>query len=228
MTQAFKKALQVVRVSFEAARRTGLAGEEGSFTKFEEQRADANRKAYWSAIERLQQAAASMPDAEVQSLVEALQQAKDADKIASTLMELGQVQMAEPIITESPDFTVPGISEQVEADKAEIDICFSHGAYRSSVILCGRVLEAALHRKYFEATGKDLLEKAPGMGLGNLIGKMAEANITIDPGLGNQIHLINQVRIHSVHQKQEPFYPTKEQARAIMLYTFDVIRKLFS
>ncbi|MDP6293945.1 MAG: DUF4145 domain-containing protein [Candidatus Woesearchaeota archaeon] len=228
MSQAFRKALNATKISFEAARKTGLAGEEGSFTKFEEQRADANRRAYFSAVERLQQATTTLPDTEVQALVGQLGGMKDADKIASTLMELGQVQMSEPTITESPDFTVPGISEQVEADKAEIDICFNHGAYRSAVILCGRVLEAALHRKYFEATGKDLLEKAPGMGLGNLIGKMAEANISIDPGLGNQIHLINQVRIHSVHQKQEPFYPTKEQARAIMLYTFDVIRKLFS
>lgn len=88
-------------------------------------------------------------------------------------------------------------------------------------------METALHRKYFDSTGNDLLEKAPGTGLGNLIAKLNEKGITLDPGLPNQIHLINQIRVFSVHKKQTPFTPSKTQAEAIYLYTMDILDKLF-
>ena len=39
--------------------------------------------------------------------------------------------------------------------------------------------------------------------------------------------LSNQVRVFSVHKKQQPFYPSKNQSQAIMLYTMDVLAKLF-
>ena len=67
----------------------------------------------------------------------------------------------------------------------------------------------------------------PGIGLGNLIAKMKEQNIEFDPGLTQQIHLVNQVRIYSVHKKSQPFYPSKEQSQAMMLYTLDVLNKVF-
>ena len=73
----------------------------------------------------------------------------------------------------------------------------------------------------------DLLEKAPGTGLGNLIAKLSEKGIKLDPGLTNQIHLINQVRVFSVHTKQDAFVPSKNQSQAIVLYTLDILEKLF-
>ena len=54
-----------------------------------------------------------------------------------------------------------------------------------------------------------------------------EQKIALDPGLSNQIHLINQVRVFSVHKKNTPFNPSKEQAHAILLYTIDIFNKLF-
>jgi hypothetical protein len=51
--------------------------------------------------------------------------------------------------------------------------------------------------------------------------------VVLDPGLTQQIHLINQVRVFSVHKKKEVFRPTREQAEAMVLYTKDVLRKLF-
>jgi phosphopantetheine adenylyltransferase len=127
--------------------------------------------------------------------------------------------------------TVPVLPQEIrldiQSDLAEIRRCFDAECYRSVVILCGRVLEVALHRKYFDATGNDLMEKAPGTGLGNLIKKLAEHSVVVDPGLTNQIHLINQVRVNSVHVKKDAFSPTKDQAHAMALYTIDAIRKLF-
>lgn len=119
------------------------------------------------------------------------------------------------------------IALEAIADLKEIDKCLANDCLRSVVVLCGRVLETALHRKYFETTGKDLLEKAPGIGLGKLIAKLSEARVVLDPGLTQQIHLINQIRVFSVHKKKEVFRPSREQAEAMVLYTKDVLRKLF-
>lgn len=119
------------------------------------------------------------------------------------------------------------IFPEIEMDVNELNKCFNSACYRSCVIICGRIMEVALHRKYFETTGNDLLEKSPGIGLGNLISKMKERNIEFDPGITQQIHLVNQVRIFSVHKKQQPFYPTKQQTYAMILYTMDILEKLF-
>jgi len=128
-------------------------------------------------------------------------------------------------------FKVPYIPEEIKADVLadikELENCFEHGCYRSAAILCGRILETALHRKYFETTGLDVLEKNPGIGLGTLIAKLREKNVQFDPGLTEQIHLINQVRIFSVHTKKDAFYPSKTQTHAMILYTLDILEKLF-
>ena len=139
--------------------------------------------------------------------------------------------LADIAIEEKQSFKIPklphDVKDDITADINEIQACMKAGCYRSAVILCGRIMETALHRKYYDATGQDLLEKAPGTGLGNLIAKLAEKGVKLDPGLPNQIHLINQVRVFSVHTKKEPFTPSKTQAEAIVLYTMDILDKLF-
>lgn len=129
-------------------------------------------------------------------------------------------------------FSIPSnipedISSDIKADINELNKCFNHNCYRSSIVLCGRLLETALHRKYYEVTNNDLLEKSPGIGLGNIIAKLKEKNMQLDPAITNQIHLINQVRVFSVHKKKEAFYPTKQQTHATILYTLDILEKLF-
>lgn len=226
--ESFQQALRSVKVSFEAVRKTGFDAVAGGMHDFKQQRAATNKQSYERAIEVLAHAVNTLPQdqrEEVSILVNRLSGVNNPDTIAALLF---QIEQSVPVLAKDERIFVPGVSEQVEADVCEMNQCFEHGLYRSAVILCGRILETALHRKYFEVTGNDLLEKSPGMGLGNLIAKLAEHNVPIDPGLGNQIHLINQVRIHSVHQKQTPFLPSADQTRAIMLYTMDVVRKLFS
>ncbi len=126
-----------------------------------------------------------------------------------------------------PENIPPQIKSEIMADFFELEKCFNAKCYRACTIICGRIIEVCLHRKYFDVIGIDLLEKNPGIGLGKLIAKMSEKNISLDPGLPQQIHLINQVRIYSVHKKSESFYPTREQAYAMVLYTIDVIKRLF-
>lgn len=119
------------------------------------------------------------------------------------------------------------VKEEVVADLDELKRCYEAKCYRSCIIICGRLLEVALHRKYFEVTKIDLLEKSPGIGLGNLIAKLVEKEVKLDPGLTQQIHLINNVRICSVHKKKELFKPSKAQTNAIILFTLDTLEKLF-
>lgn len=129
------------------------------------------------------------------------------------------------------EFSLPFLPKEifpeVKASFDELVKCYEHRCYRSALILCGRILEIALHRKYFEVSKQDLLEKSPDIGLGNLVLKFKEKGITLDPGLSNQIHLINQLRIASVHKKKQPFNPTKNQTQAAILYTLDTLKKLF-
>jgi hypothetical protein len=155
----------------------------------------------------------------------------DAAKLHRTVSSLYELSQKLP---RQESFAVKGrlrmpaeVSAEVSADLEELEKCFENGCYRSCVILCGRLLEVALHRKYYEVTGLDILEKNPGIGLGNLVAKLAEKEVKLDPGLTQQIHLINQVRIFSVHKKKESFYPSRDQAQAIILYTNDILRKLF-
>lgn len=158
----------------------------------------------------------------------------ELDKISPILDEINALitKLKVPAEAEKMDFRIKNIPEEIisdiKMDLDELEKCFSSECYRSAVILCGRLLETALHRKYYELTGSDMLEKNPGIGLGKIIAKLDEKNFNFGPGLTQQIHLINQVRISSVHQKNDAFYPTKKQAHAIILYTIDTLEKIFS
>ncbi len=153
-------------------------------------------------------------------------QIAEISRISDSLVPMAEAEDEGPQFIEIPELP-DAIEGAVAADLNEIRKCFEAGAYRSCVVLCGRVLETALLRKYYELTGKDLLETSPGIGLGKVVGKLNEKNVELDPGLKQQIHLINQVRIFSVHSKKDEFYPSKGQAQAMILYTLDVLRKIF-
>jgi len=158
----------------------------------------------------------------------------ELDKISLILNEItGLIKKLNiPAEAEKLDFRIKNIPEEISSeiktDLNELKKCFSAECYRSAVILCGRLLETALHRKYYELTGDDILEKNPAIGLGKMIAKLDEKNFNFGPGLTQQIHLINQVRISSVHRKKDAFYPTKKQTHAMVLYTIDTLEKIFS
>lgn len=164
----------------------------------------------------------------IKGLVSELDLAEFKDPLLAKIAELvPKINVPELQKIEKPKSLPSEISADVNADIEEMNKAFSHGCCRSVAILCGRILEVSLHRKYFEVTGVDLLEKSPGIGLGKIIAKLSEKNVNFDPGLTQQIHLINNIRISSVHVKQEPFTPSKSQAEAMMLYTMDILSKIF-
>ncbi len=130
-------------------------------------------------------------------------------------------------IFNKPNNLPDGIKHEILEDVNELNKCFSAQCYRSVIILCGRILETCLFRKYYDLTSKDLLATAPNTGLGKLISKLREQNVRFDPGLTQQIHLINNIRIESVHKKKDLFLPSLQQTKAVVLFTMDAISKLF-
>ncbi len=195
----------------------------GDITDFKKQKQEGARLMLKGAIQRLLQETKNNPDSYI--LAQKISTA-EITEIPKYLEKLAELAAETPATTKIPRLPHE-IKEDVTADWNEIQKCMNAGCYRSAVVLCGRVMETALHRKYYEATGNDLLEKAPGTGLGTLIAKLSEHGVKLDPGLPNQIHLINQVRVFSVHTKKESFAPSKTQAEAIVLYTMDILDKLF-
>lgn len=204
----------------------GLLGEspKGDITDFKRQRQEGARLLLKGAI---QQMVEETKGTDAEGLARKLAQATPSE-MPAILEKLAQVVADVQTETSIKPNLIPGdVRSEILADLSEIQSCMNAGCYRSAIILCGRVMETALHRKYYEATGQDLLEKAPGIGLGNLIAKLSEKGVKLDPGLTNQIHLINQVRVFSVHTKQDAFIPSKMQAQAIVLYTIDILEKVF-
>ncbi len=130
-------------------------------------------------------------------------------------------------IFNEPNNLPDAIQYEILEDINELNKCFASGCYRSTIILCGRILETCLFRKYYDLTGKDVLATAPNTGLGKLIAKLRELDVKFDPGLTQQIHLINNIRIESVHKKKDLFLPSSQQTRAVILFTMDVVSKLF-
>src|SRR5574341_445319 len=197
----------------------------GNIADFKKQKQEGTKLLLKGAIQRLLTETKQYPEAH--TIAQKLAVSKNED-IPRYLEQLAEMAADEP---EKKSFRIPKLSseikEDVTADLLEIQKCMNAGCFRSATILCGRVMETALHRKYYEATNNDLLEKAPGTGLGTLIAKLSEHGVKLDPGLPNQIHLINQVRVFSVHTKKESFTPSKTQAEAIVLYTLDILDKLF-
>jgi len=91
---------------------------------------------------------------------------KDTKEVGNLISMLKGL-MAKVHLKEIPKLAIPqripaDIHDEIGADLDEISRCMHAACYRSVVILCGRVIEVVLHRKYYEATNNDLLEKSPG------------------------------------------------------------------
>ncbi len=230
----FARMVADLKQAIEKARKESisLAPEKaGGFKDFMAQRREQLKRAVYTAMSALTKESAGILQGKASKIVQEMQITQDLEQLGKLADELLEI-----VVNEQPQgsFVVKNprvpfeIHDDMQADIEEIRKCMENKCYRSAVILCGRILETALHRKYYEATGNDLLEKSPGLGLGSLVAKLSELGIKLDPALGNQIHLINQVRIHSVHQKNDAFKPNQSQAQAIVLYTMDVLEKLFA
>lgn len=205
-----------------------------NFKNYNEIKTNYNLSLIKSSIQKIKSYLLVINDPKLSSLIYDFNNSfkqKDKESMLEILEEINSLNKDFSVEKKEIYFKVPSlpsdIQDDITADIKELEKCFNSSCFRSSIVLCGRILEIALHRKYYEITGTDLLEKAPGVGLGKLIAKLKEKNIEFEPGLTQQIHLINNVRIFSVHKKSSKFNPTKKQTHAIILYTLDILNKLF-
>lgn len=237
--ERIKKAISEVKICLdnaESARIDLWAKENSMLTDFRARQRAAYRSAYFSSVEILGRTLkdSAMKQANPDALDLCLKHyekltTSNNTSIARKIIDAIRTQIPNLELPQTPDLNVPEpLKEEINTDLAELNKSFNAGCYRSCIMISARILEVVLHRKYYETTGIDLLETNPGIGLGNLIAKLAEKGTLIDPALGNQIHLINQLRVFSVHKKQIPFNPSREQTQAVMLYTIDVVKKLFA
>jgi hypothetical protein len=242
--QDFKKSVLELRTALSNAKSKGInLNSSDSVSKvydFNKSKEDYYRKAVHVAFEQVKKKSVSLgclvcADVvngplidKIKSLVAKFDSAEEREETITKILSIvPEIKVPETNKIKKPDFLPSEIKADVYSDILELEKAFNAGCYRSAAILCGRILEIALHRKYFEVTDIDLLEKSPGIGLGKIVAKLSEKNISFDPGLMQQIHLINNVRISSVHIRQEPFNPTKAQAQAMILYTLDILEKIF-
>lgn len=197
---------------------------------YKEQRADYFRTLVKNSLGKIKESS-KYGDEQIKGKVTELENQYmlgDAKAMLGVLVDFKLPEHAADSVKGSFNLKLPfEIKDDVMFDLSEVERCFNADAYRSVMVLCARILETALHRKYYEVTGRDLLETSPGIGLGNIIGKLKDSGIQIDPAIMQQIHLINNVRIFSVHKKQAAFQPSKEQAQATLLFTIDILKKLF-
>lgn len=238
MLAEFQQRIADLKRMTERARKEGISlttTKQGSVLNFKAKQQEQLKASILTNIKTITNAASTLgipPTHEVMNVIKQLNGSQDVEEIDDAADNLLDLATSMQFDTPQSAFKKPKVPAEIKndihADLDEVQRCIDAKCYRSAVILCGRILETALHRKYYEVTKNDLLEKSPGIGLGNLIAKLAEQNVKLDPALGNQIHLINQVRVHSVHQKHDAFRPSATQAQAIVLYTIDVLEKLFA
>lgn len=235
VTDALKKAVKDLysNADYLLKNKITYEGEASSVLDYKANLDSQRRRTYLSSLKRVQAYLGNVSDVTLAPLLHKISTADPsevhhvrglAEQLAEALPDMTHSSL---LSVEAPAHIPHEIKDDLLADLTEIRKCFDAGCYRSAVILCGRVLEVCLHRKYYEATGTDALEKSPGIGLGNLIAKMRDKGVQMDPAVTQQIHLVNQVRVFSVHKKQQAFSPSKDQAQAIILYTTDLMNRMF-
>lgn len=242
VVQEFKKSILGLKTALSLVKSKGISLDGNSENKvydYDKSKEDYYRKSVQTAMDLVKKKAASLavlgsdPSngaliTRINSLVGEIDSSEDKDSTIKKIIDIiSDIDVPHSEKVKKPDYLPKEIRADVNADIDEMNKTFNAGCYRSTAILCGRILEVALHMKYYKETGVDLLEKSPGIGLGKIVAKLSEKNISFDPGLMQQVHLINNVRISSVHIKQEPFTPTKAQAQAMILYTIDILEKIF-
>jgi hypothetical protein len=117
------------------------------------------------------------------------------------------------------------IREELRLDFDEMQTCYNAGAFRSTLGMCGRVLELLLARKYFEGTGVDPVEQKWNIGL--LLRKSFEDNAISDRAIGDICNLINRSRVDSVHSTNRLYKPSQDEAKPIIEFTISLVKGFF-
>jgi hypothetical protein len=110
---------------------------------------------------------------------------------------------------------------EIQGDIEELAACIDVGAYRASLALVGRCLEATLK------AGLEIRGIAFGADwmVGRLLTTYDDQMIYLDPTLKNQMNILNIHRIAGVHFKERAEVPSCDQAVAAVLVLIDTVTR---
>lgn len=137
----------------------------------------------------------------------------------------GSLPVAQMMFSVNFSNTPQEILEELKLDFQEIRNCYYNDAFRSAIIMCGRILELLLSRKYFEVMKIDPLEQ--NLFIGTLIRKCFEDNVINEPSLGHMSNLINSSRIDSVHNTRRVYVPSREETKTVIEFTIGLLGRLY-
>jgi len=120
----------------------------------------------------------------------------------------------------------PEIREEMLADIQELEVCAEHGANRSALFLCGRILELALGRKFWEETQVDPVVRE--WTLGKLITECEARGILKGlPKLFSLAKIIKDCRNPSVHVTARVYRPTPGEVGGLSQVAASVVQRLY-
>jgi len=117
------------------------------------------------------------------------------------------------------------IRREMSLDFDDVRKCYYAYALRSAIGMCGRILELALARKYFEIVNVDPIQQR--WQIGTLISRCYENHVIEDPVLGDMCNLINRSRIDSVHATSRMYHPTMEETKSLIEFTISLVKRLY-
>jgi hypothetical protein len=124
-----------------------------------------------------------------------------------------------------PTSTPQEIREETKLDFEEMKICYNEGAFRSAIMMCGRVMELLLAKRYFDSTTVDPIEQKWPLGV--LIKKCYEHNVITEPAVGDMCNFINHFRIGSVHSLHTIQRPIQEETKSVIEFTIGLLKRLY-
>lgn len=112
--------------------------------------------------------------------------------------------------------------EEIKHDLYELQQCLGICAYRAALALCGRLLEICL-KLICTMNGIEFSDKWM---VGQLISKITQSGIYLDPSLESVWQIVNQQRIIAVHTKAMSPIPSREQAFMVSFAVIDLLKRL--
>jgi hypothetical protein len=152
------------------------------------------------------------------------------DAIEENIMEMKNVFAELRALGSLPQFglnldRIPSeIRAEIAEDVGEVVKCYSVGAYRAAIVFCGRIIEVALARKYYESTGIDPIEKK--WTLGQLLNECRK-KLELPPALDDACKMVNKVRVYSVHKKKGVYLMGPHDVLAAFYFVQSIVEKLW-
>ena len=152
--------------------------------------------------------------------------------IPMTLLEL-QVDVPDLL-----DRLPSAIRAEIAQDFAEVQKCYEVRAYRATISFCGRIIEVALGRRYYEERRKlqpsvkafQIGQEISRLTIGQIIKRCEEVGLqTAYPGLDAYADLVNRIRVSAIHHKgARLFRPGPNAARGMVELTVEVIKDMYA